>query len=90
MAGTNNEGGAMPQTWEYHLEGLGTYCATEPDSALALPDPGGATARRRTGEVVRRLNELGAEGWEVIAVYPWTPGWGYLFKRPAPDREERI
>ncbi len=29
-----------------------------------------------------RLNELGAEGWEAIAVIEQAGGWGVLFKMP--------
>lgn len=34
------------------------------------------------------LNDLGAEGWELVAAMP-TAG-HYIFKRPAPDLRERI
>ena len=36
----------------------------------------------------QHLNELGAEGWELVAALP-TAG-HYIFKRTAPDLRERI
>ncbi len=42
--------------------------------------PGWEQSQIRACEV--RLNELGGEGWEAIAVIQQPDGWGVLFKMP--------
>ncbi len=47
---------------------------------LAVPDPGQDESRIKAWET--KLNELGGEGWEAVAMVERAGGWYVLLKMP--------
>jgi hypothetical protein len=48
--------------------------------AVCVSPPGRESSQIKALEA--QLNELGAEGWEAVAVIPQADGWCVLFKMP--------
>lgn len=86
MLGCDGKPPPEPTQWEYRILSMTELLGVEKVDEI-LPDPNGPEPqtpwdKTLSTRILQRLNELGADGWELVSAEDNSYGSTYIFKRP--------